>query len=122
MTNEISPPPQSARDRIAFSARLERYCVWSGLLLIPPFFGGQLLARAFPPWAPTTSGSDIARMFTEYHLSAGIGIMLVTAGACLYGTWGAAVTAWVWRMEGDRRPPILTIAHGIMVGGNVTYF
>jgi len=113
---------QSPRERVTFGANVERWFAGAGLGVVPVLFVGMLLSGALPPFDPAWNADQTVEALTTHHLRHGIGYVVLAMGWSLYAFWGAAVTASIWRMERDRRPPILTMAHGILVGGNVVYF
>ncbi len=96
-------------------ARVQRLCVWSGLLFMVLFGAGFALAGFIPPPAPTDSALKIAHLFQDHTTRIRVGLVLVSLAAPLQFTWAAVISVQMKRIEGRFSPLAYT---QLMSGGS----
>jgi hypothetical protein len=78
----------------------QRLCVWVGLLFLPLFWLGLVVAGWFPPPTPHMSADEVLRMFDEDRNSIRIGVWILTAASPVLGFFGAALSHQIRRSVG----------------------
>ncbi len=84
--------------------RNQRLCIWIGLLFLPLFWLGLLVAGWFPPPTPSLSVSEVARMFADDRTRIRVGVLILTSAAPLLACYGAALTHQIRRHLGAASP------------------
>jgi hypothetical protein len=79
----------------------QRWCVWAGLLFLPLFWLGLMVAGWFPPPSPDMSAADVVRMFDDDRTLIRCGVWILTGAASLLAFYGAALTHQIRRSVGD---------------------
>lgn len=82
----------------------QRLCIWVGLLFLPLFWLGLMVAGWFPPPSPNMTAADVARMFSEDRARIRIGVLILTSAAPLLAGYGAALTHQIRRSVGATSP------------------
>jgi Domain of unknown function (DUF4386) len=82
----------------------QRLCIWVGLIFLPLFWLGLMVAGWFPPPTPDMTASNVARMFTEDRTRIRIGVLILTSAAPLLACYGAALTHQIRRSVGAMSP------------------
>lgn len=78
----------------------QRLCAWSGIACIVVFFlGFWVIAGFIPPPSPEMSGADLIRLFDEHETRIRVGMIVSIFAAVLLGSWAAAFTVQMHRME-----------------------
>jgi hypothetical protein len=67
----------------------QRLCIGVGLLFLPLFWLGLMVAGWFPPPTPNLSVDEVARMFSEDRVRIRIGVLILTSAAPLLAGYGA---------------------------------
>ncbi len=82
----------------------QRLCVWTGLLFLPLFWLGLLVAGWFPPPTPDLTTAQVQQMFTEDRTRIRIGVLILTSAAPLLAFYGAALSYQIRRSVGAASP------------------
>lgn len=84
---------------------VQRWCVWSGVIMAVLFgIGFAGLAHLWPPSSPNQSAASLARFFDEHRTSLRAGLMLTAVGAAFLGPFLAIITVQLKRIEGEHTP------------------
>lgn len=78
----------------------QRLCVWVGLLFLPLFWTGLMVAGWFPPPSPNLSADEVMRMFDADRNLIRTGVWILTAAAPLLAFYGTALTHQIRRSIG----------------------
>jgi hypothetical protein len=78
----------------------QRVCIWVGLVFLPLFWLGLMVAGWFPPPTPNMTATDVARMFSEDRARIRIGVLILTSAAPVLAFYGAALTHQIRRNLG----------------------
>jgi hypothetical protein len=89
---------------MSMSARVQLGCLWCLPVALVMIFGGVALAGFLPPPSPSTSASEIQRLFLENATRIRVGIILAMIGATLSGPFVAAISVQMRRVEGSESP------------------
>jgi hypothetical protein len=88
--------------------KAQRWCAYSGYACVLVFMVGfALIAGFIPPPAPSTGARELAEQYRGDHTRILVGMVVAMFGAAFTGTWIAAITAQLRRVEG--RFGVLTI-------------
>jgi hypothetical protein len=80
----------------------QRLCAWSGIACIAVFFTGFAVVAGFiPPPSPDMSGEELIQLFSDDQTRIRIGMIISIFASVLLGSWAAAFTAAMHRMEGN---------------------
>ncbi|EHB55510.1 hypothetical protein MycrhDRAFT_2704 [Mycolicibacterium rhodesiae JS60] len=82
----------------------QRLCIWGGLLFLPLFWLGLMVAGWFPPPTPDMTTADVALMFTQDRTRIRIGVLILTSAAPLLAFFGAALTHQIRRSINAKTP------------------
>lgn len=84
--------------------RHQRICIWVGLLFLPLFWLGLMVAGWFPPPTPNLTVGEVARMFAEDRNRIRVGVLILTSAAPLLAFYGAALSYQIRRNIGESTP------------------
>lgn len=84
--------------------RQQRVCIALGLLFLPLFWLGLLVAGWFPPPRPDLSVAEVQRMFSADRTRIRVGVLILTSAAPLLALYGAALTHQIRRNLGSASP------------------
>jgi hypothetical protein len=84
--------------------RHQRLCIWVGLLFLPLFWLGLLVAGWFPPPTPDLTVAEVQQMFTADRTRIRIGVLILTSAAPLLAFYGAALSHQIRRNVGASSP------------------
>lgn len=84
--------------------RHQRACIWVGLLFLPLFWLGLVVAGWFPPPRADLSADEVQQMFGEDRTRIRIGVLILTSAAPLLACYGAALTHQIRRSAGEWTP------------------
>ncbi|MCX2930069.1 hypothetical protein ORI20_07280 [Mycobacterium sp. CVI_P3] len=84
--------------------RHQRLCIWVGLMFLPLFWLGLLVAGWFPPPTPNMSVTEVTDMFDADRARIRIGVLILTSAAPLLACYGAALTHQIRRSVGAASP------------------
>jgi hypothetical protein len=80
--------------------KLLRYLAWSGPVLMVVFsIGLILLARFFPPPAPTASAEDIVKLYQDHALGIRVGCFTMVIGLVFLVPWGTGIAMWTRHID-----------------------
>lgn len=82
----------------------QRWCIRIGLVFLPLFWLGLMVAGWFPPPTPDMTAAEVARMFAEDRVRIRIGVLILTSAAPLLACYGAALTHQIRRNVGATSP------------------
>lgn len=86
------------------TAAHQRACIWVGLIFLPLFWLGLMVAGWFPPPTPNMTATDVAQMFADDRARIRIGVLILTSAAPLLACYGAALTHQIKRSVGAGSP------------------
>ncbi|BBY80205.1 hypothetical protein H7I53_15600 [Mycolicibacterium pulveris] len=89
------------------TGRHQRLCVWVGLLFLPLFWIGLMVAGWFPPPSPHLTTAEVVEMFTTDRTRLRFGVLILTSAAPLLAFYGAALTHQIKRSV-DASSPLAT--------------
>jgi len=78
----------------------QRLCAWSGIACVAVFLVGfGLIAGFISPPAPTLTGAQLARLFTDDAVRIRLGMIVSLFAAALLASWSAVITVQMKRMQ-----------------------
>lgn len=84
--------------------RHQRLCIRVGLLFLPLFWLGLIVAGWFPPPSPGLTVAEVQRMFAQDRARIRVGVLILTLAAPLLAFYGAALTHQIRRNVGAGSP------------------
>jgi hypothetical protein len=82
----------------------QRLCVRLGLVFLPLFWLGLMVAGWFPPPRPNLTVVEVEQMFAQDRTRIRIGVLILTSAAPLLAFYGAALTHQIRRSLGEASP------------------
>ncbi len=87
------------------STQTQKWCAWSGMVLVVTFVAGWAVIGGFvPPPAPTKSANEIAAWFASHQTTIQIGLFLCLVGSGFLAPFTGVISTQLKRIEGEHTP------------------
>lgn len=80
--------------------KIERLCIWSGLLSVFMFFGSFGLSHFIPPLSPSLTPTQVQAHYQEHQIGVTAGMVMMVVSCMFFAPFIGIIAAQLRRMQG----------------------